>query len=219
MLRTAALCLAVACLTIAGPAVAGSSNTLYLTQMTDPGAFDGNSFISDQSAANATTIGLPGAAILQNGHGNVANVTITNTCPVDSLTCSTVSLTQDNSAALSAGLQSALPLDPNTARIVITGVGAGAVTQQGGGNQASLAIWDGGQGAITQSGLGNSATLKLMGSGNNSSINQSGPNNVADLTVTATALGAGVHLTQLGNDSTTATVTTNVAVSYTHFVP
>ena len=187
MLKPAARGLVFVCLAWAGPALAGSSNTLYLSQTTD--------------------------------HGNVANVDISNSCPVNSLTCSTISLTQDNSVALAASLQSLLPLDPNTARIVITGVGDGAVTQLGGGNHAALAVWDGGQGTITQSGLENSATLTLRGNGNSSSVNQSGPNNSAVLDVTATALGAGVHLTQLGNDSTTATVFTNVSVSYTRFVP
>jgi len=214
MTRLAALLAIAACLAGVGSAEAGTSNLLYLTQETDPGALDGNSFFSDQLLANASSIGSTSTPALQRGHGNSATVALESQCPVVSLTCGNVELSQDNSALSSPGT-----LAPNVASIVITGNGNASILQSGGGNTAHLSLSDTGLGTITQSGSGNQASLTLSGLGNESSVNQTGNQNVANLTVTAGALGAGVHLTQAGGDTYTATIITNSSVTYTHFGP
>lgn len=211
MNRPAALLLAYGLLA-PGAAIAGSGNTLYLLQ---DGADGSNSFVSDQSLSDNSSIGSLSSPARQTGHGNQANVTIRSDCaaaPVQA--CGYLFFQQDNSMSGLAGLAGPLDVAPNSATVVINGYGSGRVQQLGGGNNASLDV-TGGQGTIFQAGLNNSASLTVA-PGAKGTISQTGNGNSGGLSVTSIG-GGGASLIQAGNghsysDNVSVSTTTSVTI-------
>ena len=195
-----------------GVAFAGNGNTLYLLQ---DGTDGSNSFLSDQSHSDYSSIGTLSSPAVQRGQNNSANVTIASQCAsATSLTCGFLSFTQNNSQSLSGGLLG------NTSTVSIKGFGSGSVQQIGDGNDASLTL-TGSHGEIYQRGMDNTASLKVS-MGATGSIYQSGSGNYGSLKVTSTDPDAMTSLSQVGSGlyydgPVSVATTTSVAISQFKF--
>ncbi len=189
LLAVATVCLG------AQPATAGDGNKLYLVQ--EQQGELGNSFTSDQSAANYTSVGLIGQQATQRGSGNSADLRLSGDCSLKT-GCGVVLLNQDNTTAtMNAQVPAILPIAPlagNAATLTLSGAGNATIAQIGDRNTASLSLRGGSDGRVEQTGLGNTALL-TAGGGADGTIVQKGSVNNADLTV----LGpTSVMLTQTG---------------------
>jgi hypothetical protein len=189
-------------LALAAPALAGNGNTLYLVQESPAGTTGGNNFLSDQTLANSSSIGLDWFPAKQLGTDNTADITIKSDCSGLSTPdqCGQLTFLQDNTGhGLTGQVLQAFNLsshDKNAASVAINGLGHADLQQLGGGNTAKLSV-DDGYGDISQAGLNNSATLTLV-SASTGSIVQAGSSNIASMTVNSIGSG-GANLTQIGS--------------------
>jgi hypothetical protein len=188
------------------PAIAGSGNTLYLSQQGTS-----NTIQVDQSNANDSTVGgvaqplpvtgddltpssLNGSAS-QNGFNNSAEITMTGAG-------GTAGLSQDNSAQPGYG---------NTATLALSAGALGLVGQLGDHNSAALTVSGvDAFGGIVQNGSNNTGKLDVRGDGVTGKLIQTGSDNHAGFAFSGSSgsqatyevVGSGVTLT------TPATVTT-----------
>ena len=179
------------------PATAGDGNKLYLVQ--EQQGELGNSFNSDQSAANYTSVGLIDQQATQRGSGNSADLRLSGNCSLET-GCGVVLLNQDNTTAtMNAQLPAIVPIAPfggNAATLTLSGTGNATIAQIGDRNTASLSLSGGSDGRVEQTGLGNTALLNAAG-GAGGVINQKGSGNTANLDVLGAAQSS-VVLTQTG---------------------
>lgn len=182
-------------LLLAGVALAGDNNTLYLTQVGDGGTLP-NTFYADQSNSVGNSI-----VASQSGSGNVAHIVTSGLCS-DSLAtpCGSVDLHQDNSGLETGEAPVAVgdTLARNYVSVTTSGDSSASVLQTGDGNSATLNVVSG-VGNIQQSGNDNVASLTVR-DGTSGAIIQTNGHNTAALEVTGVP-GAGASLTQTGGQS------------------
>jgi hypothetical protein len=185
-----------------GISFAGSGNVLYLLQDSgsSPGPV-GESFQSDHSNSNFSSIGWPALPVRQSGAGDSATLTIISNCGAVSPTCGHADLTQgaysvdtdsapqrlaqDAKAALAGdyfdanGTLQAPGLNPAAVALSLSGVSDNA----SGANSSTILVTGPGSAAVTQYGTGNVATLTVSSA--NGNLNQVGTGNNATVNVTS----------------------------------